>query len=141
MKYSVTKFFISVLILTFVMLSITRMHTYAQCLDNQCSDEMAGYGFLLDSESQASVYLAENLSPQNFLMSQQLGQVMLALNEGCTNCEPNPGSIGGGLRMCCHDVFKYNPITKQIEWVTECWIEGCTPLPWPLFLWPGGYPI
>jgi hypothetical protein len=49
-----------------------------------------------------------------------------ARNKSCGKCESDPANLGG-LRSCCHEVFKWNPITKQLEWVTECWIEGCTP--------------
>ncbi|MGA1842412.1 MAG: hypothetical protein ACMUIU_17485 [bacterium] len=64
MKFYVTKFFVSVLILAFVVLSIKVIHAYAECLDGQCLNGTYEYGFPLDSESQASSNLSVNLGPQ-----------------------------------------------------------------------------
>jgi hypothetical protein len=59
-------------------------------------------------------------------LSQTSQGVSYARNKTCGECESDPAGLGG-LRSCCHEVFKWNPITQQLEWVTECWTEGCTP--------------
>jgi hypothetical protein len=45
----------------------------------------------------------------------------------CDPCQRLPGHFGVGVRSCCERVFKWNPNTRQLEWVWECDIETCTP--------------
>lgn len=58
-------------------------------------------------------------------------EVLPMLGKQCGNCEL-VGGLGGirgvGMRSCCQNVWKWNPITNKLELSQQCWFESCSPV-------------